>query len=254
LVPKLELTYVKDGVQLISTIVRKDTAQLLGWVDPADGKSGLEKVLGVVSKLVEQDEEESGGLSIGDLLVSLYRRAGDVMNNNTTLLHSLVRRLKFAKTATFAQVGVYHVSFLHSTLISIFQSLILPFAFLINSGHRETILELLENTPVPDRDGVFKGWNGLGVFIESCCENTETFIGTWAWKSGYVKIFPQHTVQLEFILIMPSSRYLALEQLFLSPRPSLQQLPVKGDLIISAETSNGECGLSSWTELLLICS
>jgi len=34
------------------------------------------------------------------------------------------------------------------------------------------------------------------------------------------------------------SRYLALEQLFLSPRPSLRQLPVKGDLIISAETSN----------------
>jgi hypothetical protein len=101
-----ELTHTKDGVQLVSTIVRKDTAQLLSWVDPTDGKSGLDKVLGVVSKLVEQDEEESGGLGIGDLLVSLYRRAGEAMNNNTALLQSLVRRLKFAKTATFAQVGV----------------------------------------------------------------------------------------------------------------------------------------------------
>lgn len=101
-----ELTRTKDGVQLVSTIVRKDTAQLLSWVDPTDGKSGLDKVLGVVSKLVEEDEEESGGLGIGDLLVSLYRRAGDAMNNNTALLQSLVRRLKFAKTATFAQVSI----------------------------------------------------------------------------------------------------------------------------------------------------
>lgn len=108
-----ELTHTKDGVQLVSTIVRKDTAQLLSWVDPADGKSGLDKVLGVVSKLVEQDEEESGGLGIGDLLVSLYRRAGDAINNNTALLQSLVRRLKFAKTATFAQVGVNRYSFIH---------------------------------------------------------------------------------------------------------------------------------------------
>ena len=104
---------MKDGVQLVSTILRKDTAQLLNWVDPADGKTGLDKVLGVVSKLVEEDEEESGGLGIGDLLVSLYRRAGDAINSNTALLQSLVRRLKFAKTATFAQVGANQCPFLH---------------------------------------------------------------------------------------------------------------------------------------------
>lgn len=108
-----KLTQIKDGVQLVSTIIRKDTAQLLGWIDRADGKSGLDKVLGVVRKLVEQDEEESGGLGIGDLLVSLYRRAGDVINNNTALLQSLVRRLKFAQTATFAQVSANRYPFLH---------------------------------------------------------------------------------------------------------------------------------------------
>ena len=129
------------------------------------------------------------------------------------------------------------------------QSLILPFAFLINGGHRETILELLENTPVPDKDGSFKGWNGLGVLIESWCENAETFIGTWAWKTGYIKFSLQDAIRLELILTTYSSRYLALEQLFLSPRPSLQQLPVTGDLIISAETSNGESGLASWMGL-----
>ena len=61
----------------------------------------------------------------------------------------------------------------------------------------------------------------------------------------------QDTFQIEFILTLCSPRYLALEQLFLSPRSSLQQLPVTGDLIISAETSNGESGLASWTGLLL---
>jgi importin-9 len=113
-----ELIHIKDGVQLVSTIIRKDTTQLLSWVDPADGKLGLEKVLDVVGKLVEQDEEESGGLGIGDLLVSLYRRGGDAMNNNTALLQSLVRRLKFAKTATFAQVNPSQYSFFHSILIT----------------------------------------------------------------------------------------------------------------------------------------
>ena len=131
-----------------------------------------------------------------------------------------------------------------------FQSLILPFAFLINGGHRESILELLENTPVHDKDGSFKGWNGLGVLIESWCENAETFIGTWAWKTGYIK-FLRDTFRLELVLTICSFRHLALEQLFLSPRPSLQQLPVTGDLIISAETSNGESGLASWMGLLL---
>ena len=48
----------------------------------------------------------------------------------------------------------------------------------------------------------------------------------------------QNTFQIELILTICSPRYLALEQLFLSPRPSLQQLPVTGDLVISAETSN----------------
>lgn len=57
--------------------------------------------------------------------------------------------------------------------------------------------------------------------------------------------------RLELVLTICSPRYLALEQLFLSPRPSLQQLPVTGDLVISAETLNGESGSASWVGLLL---
>ena len=65
---------------------------------------------------------------IGDLIIHLFRRAGErVLPILPDLLQAMLLRMQTAQTATFLQ------------------SLIIPFAFLIHS-HRDTVLDLLEST------------------------------------------------------------------------------------------------------------
>lgn len=90
------------------------------------------------------------------------------------------------------------------------QSLIIPFAFLIHHGQRDTVLNLLESTNV-------NGRSALDIVINTWCENSETIQGFWAGRIST----------------------LALCQLYISERPSLQQLIVKGDIIVKEETKNG---------------
>jgi hypothetical protein len=79
-------------------------------------------------------------------------------------------------------------------------------------NQRDTILALLEQIVIEDR-------SGLDILIQTWCENAEIFQGFWSTRMSIV----------------------ALCQLFASERPSLQQLMVKGDIIIRPETQNGEC-------------
>ena len=90
------------------------------------------------------------------------------------------------------------------------QSLVIPFAFLINN-QRDTVLSLLESMDIGGR-------SGLDILIQTWCENAETFQGFWPSRIST----------------------LALTQLFLSDRQSLKNLRVKGDIIIKAETKDGK--------------
>lgn len=63
-----------------------------------------------------------------------------------------------------------------------------------------------------------QGRTGLDVFIQTWCENAETFQGFWPSRSSTM----------------------ALTALFASERPSLRDLMVKGDIILKPETKNGE--------------
>ena len=61
-------------------------------------------MLKLVAKLL-QNEDESGGLVIGDLIIHLFRRAGEsVLPVLPELLQAMVARMTSAKTATFLQV------------------------------------------------------------------------------------------------------------------------------------------------------
>ena len=94
---------MQNGVVCITLVIRKDCNQLLSWSDP-NGQSGLVNVLRVVAKLL-QNEDESGGLVIGDLIIHLFRRAGEsVLPVLPELLQAMVARMISAKTATFLQV------------------------------------------------------------------------------------------------------------------------------------------------------
>jgi hypothetical protein len=91
-----------------------------------------------------------------------------------------------------------------------FKSLIVPFAFLINN-QRDTVLSLVESMQIQHR-------TALEILVNTWCENAETFQGFWASRISA----------------------LALSQLFLSDRQSLQKLTVKGDIIVKPETQNGK--------------
>ncbi|KAI5824132.1 ARM repeat-containing protein [Schizophyllum commune Tattone D] len=88
------------------------------------------------------------------------------------------------------------------------QSLVIPFAFLI-TNQRDTVLQLLEGINV-------NGRSGLDILLQTWCENAETFQGFWPGRVST----------------------LGLCELLRAARPSLQQITVKGDIILRPETKN----------------
>ncbi|KAJ7754965.1 armadillo-type protein [Mycena maculata] len=179
---------LQNGISCLTLVIRKDCGQLLAWSD--SGRSGLDCVLSLIAKSL-QSQDESGGLVIGELIIHLLRRAGEsVLPALPELLQAMIGRMTTAKTATFLQ------------------SLVIPFAFLINN-QRDTVLDLLESMNVDGR-------SGLDILIQTWCENAETFQGFWPSRISTM----------------------ALCQLFVSERPALQTLMVKGDIIVKPETQN----------------
>ncbi|KAJ7610789.1 armadillo-type protein [Roridomyces roridus] len=156
---------LQNGISCLTLVIRKDCGQLLAWSD--DKRSGLDYVLALIAKSLE-NPDESGGLVIGELIIHLLRNVGE----------------------------------------SVLPSLVIPFAFLINN-QRDTVLDLLESMNV-------QGRSGLEILIHTWCENAETFQGFWPARIST----------------------LALCQLYVSERPSLQNLMVKGDIIVKADTQN----------------
>ncbi|QRV94844.1 importin-9 [Ceratobasidium sp. AG-Ba] len=181
---------IQNGIECLTLIVRKDHTQLAQWHD-SNGRSGFENVLSFLARLLQRDQNESGGLVVGDLIIHLFRRAGEQIGPVLPeLLQAMVTRIDSAKTATFLQ------------------SLIVPFAFLIYS-QRDTVLNLLESSTVGSR-------SGLEVLLYAWCENAEMLQGNWPSRIST----------------------LALCEMFLSDRPILRQIHVKGDLIVKPETQN----------------
>ncbi|KAF8435647.1 ARM repeat-containing protein [Boletus edulis BED1] len=180
---------LQNGVVCLTLLVRKDCSQILSWHDPS-GESGLGHVLKLIAKLL-RNEDESGGLVIGDLIIHVLRRAGEsVLPVLPELLHAMVERMLTAKTATFLQ------------------SLVIPFVFLIHN-QADTVLGMLESTTV-------QGRTALDIVIQTWCENAETFQGFWPTRIST----------------------LTLSQLYVSDRPTLHNLLVKGDIIIKPETKH----------------
>ncbi|KAF8577246.1 ARM repeat-containing protein [Ramaria rubella] len=96
--------------------------------------------------------------------------------------------------------------------IGLLQSLTVPFALMIHT-HRDSVLDILESFNV---DGAIPPKTGLEMLIATWTENADAFQGLWSQRISN----------------------LALCSLFLSDRPSLQSIKVKGDMIIKPQTSD----------------
>ncbi|KAI6012635.1 armadillo-type protein [Pisolithus orientalis] len=141
--------------------VLQDCSQILSWSD-SNSQPGLDHILKLVAKLL-QNEDESGGLVIGDLITHLLRRVGEsVLPVLPELLRAMAQRMLTAKTATFLQ------------------SLVIPFAFLV-CNQADTLISLLESTRVQDR-------SALDIVIHTWCENAETFQGFWPTRISTIAL------------------------------------------------------------------
>jgi len=79
------------------------------------------------------------------------------------------------------------------------------------NNQRDAALTLIEGITVDGRPG-------LDILLNAWCENAETFQGFWASRTSTM----------------------GLSHLFATERPALQNLTVKGDMILKAETKDGE--------------
>lgn len=188
----------QTGLDVVTTVIRKDVSQLLEWRSPS-GESGLDLVLAVVARLLEPSESESGGLFVGDLVIHLVRKAGAAIGPVLPgLLQAFVARLATAETAMFSQ------------------SLILPFAYLLHQ-QPDTVLSLLENLTVPGPTGQ-PPQSALAMLLSHWCDYANDFQGYWNQKV--------------FSVAMAQLYSLAAE------RPALQQVQVKGDLLLTDANTN----------------
>lgn len=144
---------LQDGLDCLTYVVRKDVNQLIQWYS-ANGQSGLEALFNIVAMVLQPDRSESASLFVGDLLLHVFRRAGEViLPILPDLLRALVTRLTTAKTSTFIQ------------------SLILPFAYLMHS-QTDTVLDLLESVNIDGR-------NGVEILLPAWTENVDSILGFW---------------------------------------------------------------------------
>lgn len=158
---------LQNGIGALTQLVRKAPAHIEAWHD--DSKRGaIDHFLGLLSRLLVVDSE-SGGLKVGDFVVSLLRKVPQsILPVLPALLEAMVRRLATAKTATFAQ------------------SLILPFAFLMRD-QCDVVLDLLEGMRVPAAEGD-ELMTGLQVLASKWAENGETIQGYWAQRLSTVAL------------------------------------------------------------------
>ncbi|CAG8449022.1 6245_t:CDS:10 [Ambispora gerdemannii] len=163
---------LQSGEECLKFFVMKDCMKLAQWND-GTGKTGLDYIIELIAKLLQPSESESAALFLGELIIKLIQKAGDlILVVLPDLLKAVATRLETAQTPTFIQ------------------SMVMIFAHLFNS-QLETVVNFLSEFNV-------NGRAGLEILLNTCA--------------------------------------MALTKLFLSGDPRMQNIQVRGDLIISGST------------------
>lgn len=198
LVTSDDMDSMQYGCVCLTLFVRKDAEHLMQWRD-TDGETGLDKVLALLARLLDPSFSESGGLFMGDLIIHLLRNAGGHLSAVLPqLLHALVSRIVVASTPSYIS------------------TLVLPFAYLF-TAHRDSVLELLEGMQVESKQSPTGSESGLAVVLRAWCNDAiDTVQGSWSIKVNNM----------------------AMVDLFLSQRPSLQHVAVRGEMVITDENRN----------------
>ncbi|TIC67003.1 ARM repeat-containing protein [Wallemia mellicola] len=163
---------VQDGIELLTTFIRKDIQGLLEW-----NNDTLVRILNVIAKLLSTAESEGSALFIGDVITQLFRNVPKEILDPALpqLLKVVLDRLALSKTSAFTQ------------------NLVIPFAYLIHT-RRKIMLDYLANTAVLDAT-TNQMVNGLEILLRMWSENAETFRGFWAIRISTLALVDLYTSQ-----------------------------------------------------------
>jgi hypothetical protein len=147
------------AARLLSILIDKIPEACLSWSD-GSGRKAIDHILRLVSRMISPDDlSESGGLAVGELLITLLRKRPDtVAEQLPTICRALLTRLASAKST------------------SLIQSLILPLAFLMKD-HLSTVVNLVLDHRIEHVEG--HAQMALQVLMRKWLEYASTVQGFW---------------------------------------------------------------------------
>ncbi|KAI9638767.1 armadillo-type protein [Dioszegia hungarica] len=174
-------------------VIQVSSSSLLTPRHAADGTPGLTALFHLLARFLSPSFSESGGIFTGELIMHLFRKAGGSIGDVLPgLLRAVVGRLASAKLPSFIQ------------------SLVLPFAYLFETEHTVSTIDLLSQFSVPTPDGSERG--ALDLVLNAWCETCETISGSWNIRVSD----------------------LGMAKLFLHPDPRVSAVAVRGEMIVDA--------------------
>ncbi|KAJ3310538.1 Importin 9 [Boothiomyces sp. JEL0838] len=134
---------LQNGQETLKVLVNRDLNGIIQWNNGT--RSGLEYVLEFIGKMLGPNESESSALFIGNLIIKVIQKGGDlIVPFIPTLLTGIIQRLDHAKIPAFIE------------------TLVLIFCHLIQT-RAETVIDFLASLNV-------NGKTGLEIFVRKWCD------------------------------------------------------------------------------------
>ncbi|KIR36656.1 hypothetical protein I352_01614 [Cryptococcus deuterogattii MMRL2647] len=171
-------------METLRTTDDMDVIQLLCRHD-VEGNNGIASIFGLLGRFLAPTFSESGGIFVGELIMHLFRKAGEAIGPVLPdLLRAVVTRLATA------------------TMPSFIQTLVLPFAYLFSTEHTSNTIDLLSQFSVTVPSGDEK--RALDLVLGAWCDTSDTITGSWNIRVsdlGMSKLFVLSDQRLREVIV-----------------------------------------------------
>ncbi|OWZ73050.1 hypothetical protein AYX14_01478 [Cryptococcus neoformans] len=179
-----DMDVIQHGMIHLTLVVRKDCQKLIHWQD-VEGNNGIASIFGLLGRFLAPTFSESGGIFVGELIMHLFRKAGEAIGPVLPdLLRAVVTRLATATMPSFTQ------------------TLVLPFAYLFSTEHTANTINLLSQFSVPVPPGGEK--RALDLVLSAWCDTSDTITGSWNIRvsdMGMSKLFVLSDQRLREVIV-----------------------------------------------------
>ncbi|KAI8992357.1 armadillo-type protein, partial [Pilobolus umbonatus] len=157
-----DMDVLQSAQECLKKFIVKDGDMIFKWHDPS-GKTGLDYIIQFIAKLLEPTGSDSDALFVGDLIVTLIKKAD---NSIAPVLPNLL-------TAVLGRL-------LHTDYQPFIQSLVMVFVHLIIS-QQETTLRFLCDMQI-------EGKSGIEILMKTWCDNYDSFSGYYTLKLSAIAL------------------------------------------------------------------